>query len=123
MDDEDAALRSWSSARLSIAVVTVPVTQTMARITPGCDPKSETNEALDVRLDIDECATNNGECGPVYRFVCQNNQGAASPTSSDRRDNLQESCVAVEEPGANPPQSGTVWFSPDISPRATRHPS
>ena len=79
----------------------------------SCDPGFETNETLDVCLDIDECATNNGECGPDYRFVCQNNEGAA-PTCVDRCENLPESYVAVEEPGANPPQSGTVWFSPDI---------
>ena len=63
--------------------------------------------------DIDECQTNNGSCGPDYRFICQNNEGAA-PTCIDRCDSLTESFEVVEEPAAEPPQSGTVWFSPDI---------
>lgn len=63
--------------------------------------------------DVDECATDNGGCGPDYRFICQNNEGAA-PTCSDRCDNLEASFEVVEEPAAEPPQSGTVWFSADI---------
>ena len=63
--------------------------------------------------DVDECATDNGGCGPDYRFECQNNQGGA-PTCLDRCDNLLESYQPVNEPATEPPQAGTVWFSADI---------
>lgn len=79
----------------------------------SCDNGYEADETLQNCVDIDECATDNGSCGPDYRFVCQNNEGA-SPTCVDRCESLTESYVDVTSPAESPPQFGTVWFSADI---------
>jgi len=64
-------------------------------------------------VDVDECVTDNGGCGPDYRYLCENNEGAA-PTCTDKCSDLGASIEALSEPASHPVMSGTVWFHKDI---------
>ena len=80
---------------------------TPARTTPGADPTC---------ADIDECATNNGNCGDAAYYTCSNNRRVAE---SDMTCATSMSARQTTETAAAPPTTPAAITLAPIRPAPT----
>ena len=102
-----------SSAKRSTVVATVPVTQIMANpsaaVTPGSRPmrpSTSVSISMSVRPIMESAAQ-------ITASSARTTRAQPLPASTAARTS-QKATLRLKSPSENPPQSGTVWFSPDI---------